>query len=141
MTPMAIPENKQSNRKSFFSKFLLAAFALILLTGLLEIFLRTTHFQGAHLSWSEPDPILGWRYTPGKTYWTNEENDHPILQRELAVQYHKAGQTQKAISLLDSIGDQLIEKGDKEGVREVVTQILAMNPPNAEDYRNLLAQL
>jgi hypothetical protein len=34
-----------------------------------------------------------------------------------------------------------MEKGDKDGVREVVTQILAMNPPNADDYRNLLSQL
>jgi tetratricopeptide (TPR) repeat protein len=70
-----------------------------------------------------------------------EENDHPILRRELAAQYHQAGRTEEAISLLDAIGDQLVEQGDKQGVREVVTQILAMNPPNAEDYRNLLAQL
>lgn len=70
-----------------------------------------------------------------------EENDHPVLRRELAVQYHQAGRSEEAISLLDAIGDQLMEQGDKQGVREVVTQILAMNPPNVEDYRNLLAQL
>jgi len=70
-----------------------------------------------------------------------EENNHSILRRELAAQYHQAGRTEEAISLLDTVGDQLMEEGDKQGVREVVTQILAMNPPNAEDYRNLLAQL
>ncbi|MBS4062599.1 MAG: hypothetical protein KG029_19545, partial [Bacteroidetes bacterium] len=70
-----------------------------------------------------------------------EENDHALLRRELAVQYHKAGHTDEAISLLDAVGDQLMESGDKDGVREVVAQILSMNPPNAEDYRNLLAQL
>jgi tetratricopeptide (TPR) repeat protein len=70
-----------------------------------------------------------------------EENDHTLLRRELAVQYHKAGHTDEAISLLDAVGDQLMESGDKDGVREVVAQILSMNPPNAEDYRNLLAQL
>jgi tetratricopeptide (TPR) repeat protein len=70
-----------------------------------------------------------------------DENDHPLLRRELAVQYHKAGRTEEAISLLDAVGDQLMESGDKDGVREVVAQILSMNPPNAEDYRNLLAQL
>jgi tetratricopeptide (TPR) repeat protein len=69
------------------------------------------------------------------------ENDHLILQRELATQYHQAGRTPEAITMLDGIGDQLMEKGDKQGVREVVTQILAMNPPNDADYRNLLAQL
>jgi tetratricopeptide (TPR) repeat protein len=70
-----------------------------------------------------------------------EENDHPVLRRELAIQYHQAGRSEEAISLLDVIGDQLMEQGDKQGVREVVTQILAMNPPNVDDYRNLLAQL
>jgi tetratricopeptide (TPR) repeat protein len=70
-----------------------------------------------------------------------EENEHALLRRELAVQYHKAGRTEEAISLLDAVGDQLMESGDKDGVREVVAQILSMNPPNAEDYRNLLAQL
>ncbi len=70
-----------------------------------------------------------------------EENDHPILRRELAAQYHLAGRTSEAVTMLDAIGDQLMEKGDKNGVREVITQILAMNPPNAEDYRNLLTQL
>jgi tetratricopeptide (TPR) repeat protein len=70
-----------------------------------------------------------------------EENDHIMLRRELAAQYHHAGRTTEAVSMLDVIGDQLMEKGDKDGVREVVTQIMAMNPPNAEDYRTLLAQL
>lgn len=70
-----------------------------------------------------------------------EENDHPVLRRELAAQYHLVGRTSEAVTMLDAIGDQLMEKGDKNGVREVITQILAMNPPNAEDYRNLLTQL
>jgi hypothetical protein len=34
-----------------------------------------------------------------------------------------------------------MEKGDKDAVREVITQIIAMNPPNVDDYRNLIAQL
>lgn len=70
-----------------------------------------------------------------------EENDHAIIRREQARQYHLAGQTKQAINILDTLGDQLMEQGDKQGVREVVAQILAMNPPNAEEYRNLLAQL
>lgn len=70
-----------------------------------------------------------------------QENDHLLLRRELAVQYHKSGRTDEAISLLDAIGDELMESGDKDGAREVVAQILSMNPPNAEDYRSLLAQL
>ena len=69
------------------------------------------------------------------------ENDHVLLRRELANQYHKAGRTADAVTTLDAVGDQLMESGDKAGVRDVVNQILSMNPPNTEDYRNLLAQL
>ncbi len=71
-------------------------------------------------------------------------DEHPeqvMLRRVLANQYHKQGQTAEAISQLDAIGDKYMEMGDKAGVTEVVNQILAMNPPNAEDYRQLLQQL
>jgi tetratricopeptide (TPR) repeat protein len=70
-----------------------------------------------------------------------KENEHVLLRRELASQYQRAGRTADAVTLLDTVGDQLMEKGDKAGVREVVSQILSMNPANAQDYRNLLAQL
>jgi tetratricopeptide (TPR) repeat protein len=69
------------------------------------------------------------------------ENDHMILQRELAAQYHKIGRTSDAIAILDAIGDKLMEAGDKAGVADVVSQILQMNPPNSEEYRTLLTQL
>ncbi len=46
--------------------------------GLCEVVLRTTHLFGARISWSEPDPLLSWRYTPGSYYWYYKENDHPI---------------------------------------------------------------
>ena len=70
-----------------------------------------------------------------------EENEHVMLQCELAAQYHQAGRTTEAVTLLDTLGEQLMEKGDKDAVREVITQIIAMNPPNVEDYRSLIAQL
>ncbi|MBI3306316.1 MAG: SGNH/GDSL hydrolase family protein, partial [Candidatus Omnitrophica bacterium] len=52
---------------------------LFLVLGGLELFFRTTHFLGARISWSTPDPILGWRFTPSQKFWTFEENDHPIV--------------------------------------------------------------
>lgn len=54
----------------------LVIFCLFIL--ILEIVLRTTHLFGARVSWSKPDPILGWRYIPNSTYWCCKENDHPI---------------------------------------------------------------
>lgn len=70
-----------------------------------------------------------------------EENDNNLLRRAQATQLHRAGRSAEAISLLDSIGDKLMESGDKNGVMDVIHQILQMNPPNAEEYRSLLAQL
>ena len=43
--------------------------------------MRTTHLFGAKISWSQPDEVLGWRFTAGSKYWSNKENDHPITGR------------------------------------------------------------
>ena len=50
----------------------------LLCFGILEIVFRTTHLLGARLSWSEPDPVLGYKFTPNKEYWHFKENDRPI---------------------------------------------------------------
>jgi len=71
-------------------------------------------------------------------------DEHPeqvMIRRHLAQELYKSGQTAEAIIQLDAVGDKLMEVGDKAGVAEVVNQILAMNPPNAEEYRTLLTQL
>lgn len=70
-----------------------------------------------------------------------EENPLPVVQRILAAQLHHAGRTTEAIALLDTVGDTLMESGDRAKVAEIIHQILQMNPPNAEEYRSLLAQL
>ena len=59
-------------------------FSIIIFTlflAALEIFFRVTHLFGARISWAEPDPLLGYKFTPGKTYWSFKENDHPITGR------------------------------------------------------------
>jgi len=71
----------------------------------------------------------------------DEHADQVMIRRLLAEELYKGGQTTEAIVQLDVIGDKLMEVGDKAGVTEVVNRILAMNPPNADEYRNLLAQL
>jgi tetratricopeptide (TPR) repeat protein len=70
-----------------------------------------------------------------------EHSDVIMLRRTLAEQLYRAGRLTDAVAQLDAVGDRLMETGNKEGVAEIIRQILAMNPPNSEDYRNLLAQL
>lgn len=70
--------------------------------------------------------------------------EHPeqvMVHRLMAEQLFKNGQKSEAISQLDAVGDKLMESGDKPGVAAVIKQILSMNPPNAEEYQALLAQL
>ena len=64
-----------------------------------------------------------------------------MLKRFLAAQLHQAGRTENAITLLDTLGEVLVQDGDKQGAMEVINQIVLMNPPNVEDYRQLLQQM
>jgi tetratricopeptide (TPR) repeat protein len=70
-----------------------------------------------------------------------EQGDQVFIRRMLADLYRKAGRTHEAIAQLDAIGDSLMASGDTQAVIEVVNQILLMNPPNSEQYRELLKQL
>jgi predicted Zn-dependent protease len=71
----------------------------------------------------------------------NEHGEHPNLRRALATLYQLAGRHEDAIAQLDAVGEALLNAGDKEGAVTAINQILRMNPPNAEDYRRLLAQI
>ena len=70
-----------------------------------------------------------------------EQGGQIFIRRNLAELYHKSGRVPEAISQLDAIGDTLMASGDTQAVVEVVNQILMMNPPNAEEYREVLRQL
>jgi tetratricopeptide (TPR) repeat protein len=70
-----------------------------------------------------------------------EQGGQIFIRRILAELYSKSGRTNDAIAQLDVIGDTLMASGDTQAVIEVVNQILILNPPNAEDYREVLRQL
>jgi tetratricopeptide (TPR) repeat protein len=70
-----------------------------------------------------------------------EHEDHPLLKRALANQLHHAGRTDEAVAQLDALGEALMQSGNKREATDVINQILSMNPPNIEEYRQLLAQL
>ena len=61
-----------------------------------------------------------------------------MIARLLAEHLAKRGRKEEAVHLLDALGDRLHQTGDKDNLTAVLNQILAMNPPNAAQYRSLL---
>jgi tetratricopeptide (TPR) repeat protein len=77
-------------------------------------------------------------------FTTNMASENPRqagIRRRLADLYRQAGRPQDAIKELDAAGDMLMEIGDRAGVTEVVTAILALNPPNASEYQRMLDKI
>ena len=70
-----------------------------------------------------------------------ERPEDVILRRALAQQYQQAGRIEEAVAQLDSLAEGMLNVGRNEEAMVLVNQILLMNPPNAEQYRQLLAQL
>jgi tetratricopeptide (TPR) repeat protein len=64
-----------------------------------------------------------------------------FFRRLLADRLNRVGRQDEAIHQLDALGESLLQDGKKKEAVEVVNQILLMNPPNAEDYRQLLKQI
>ncbi len=71
----------------------------------------------------------------------NERPDDPILRRALAQAYQQAGRLEDAVRELDAIAESLLDVDRREEALAIINQILLMNPPNAEQYRQLLVQL
>lgn len=46
-----------------------------------EFMLRATHLFGARIAWSKPDPFIGWRFVPSRTFEIQEENPRLIRWR------------------------------------------------------------
>ncbi len=70
-----------------------------------------------------------------------EHEDQLLFHRVLAEQLIHLGRKDDAISHLDALGESLLQNGKKKEAVTVINQILLINPPNAEDYRQLLAQI
>lgn len=70
--------------------------------------------------------------------------DHPQvlwLRKALAELYRRLGRVEDAVAQYDAIGDIELNAGNRTGAIEAIQAILALNPPNAEEYRAALAQL
>jgi len=69
----------------------------------------------------------------------HQENIH--IRKRLMDAFIRYGHTSKAIQQMDKMADQLLDTGDRRGAVEMVEAIIAMNPPNSNQYRQLLHQM
>ncbi len=65
----------------------------------------------------------------------------PALHRRMAEIYRHHGRITESIDQLDITGDLYLQAGNTAGAIEAIVALLALNPPNAEQYQQVLAQL
>ncbi len=71
-----------------------------------------------------------------------DENPRFTLgHRRLAEHYQQMGKRGDAIKAWNTVGQLLVEAGDREGAKVAVRAILALNPPNPERYQQFLQRL
>ncbi|HEY9122113.1 MAG TPA: tetratricopeptide repeat protein, partial [Brevefilum sp.] len=70
-----------------------------------------------------------------------EYPDHIEIRKRLMETYIRYGHTSKAIQQMDILADKFLDSGEKRSAIEMVEAIIAMNPPNANEYRKLLQQI
>jgi tetratricopeptide (TPR) repeat protein len=63
------------------------------------------------------------------------------IRKRLMEAFIRYGHTSKAIQQMDKLADQLLDKGEKYEAIEMVEAIIAMNPPNSNQYKLLLQQI
>ena len=70
-----------------------------------------------------------------------ENPQQAMLQSALAEQYRQAGRISDAVSTLDTLGESLLNAGEKDAAIHVIESIIAMNTPNQARYQLLLEKL
>lgn len=70
-----------------------------------------------------------------------ERPDQPVVVRQLAEIYRKVGRNADALQKFDLAGDLYLQKDNPAAAIETIMVILTLNPPNATDYQQLLAEL
>ncbi|MBN2147066.1 MAG: tetratricopeptide repeat protein [Anaerolineales bacterium] len=75
------------------------------------------------------------------TTMVQENPQQPALHRRLADLYRQLGRNAEAIDQLDAAGELYMQTGNRAAAIEAVMAILALNPPNAGEYQQLLTQL
>lgn len=63
------------------------------------------------------------------------------IRRRLAQLYEHLGRIDDAVAAWDHVGDQLLSSGDTEGAILAIRAIVALNPPNVQEYQRVLSEL
>jgi len=71
----------------------------------------------------------------------NDFPDSIPLRRRLADVYANAGMVAEAVVELDTIGDALLQSGDRAGAIQTVEKIISLGPRNKAEYLALLDQM
>jgi tetratricopeptide (TPR) repeat protein len=71
----------------------------------------------------------------------NENPQQAVVRRALAEQYRQAHRVPDAVAQLDTLGESLLNAGEKESAIQVIETIIAMNPPDQAKYQLLLDKL
>ena len=114
--------------------------------NLLELNLRLNQFPQAVV---ELENLLTYLESAGRRKeaipfleeLVSENPQQAILRRALAEEYHRAKRIKDAVAQLDILGENLLNAGERENAAQVVEAIIAMNPPNQEDYKKLLTKI
>ncbi len=70
-----------------------------------------------------------------------EEPESIPLRARLAQLYLNTGNREKALEQLDVLGDLQLEAGQNEAAAKTIEAIIALNPPNVEDYAAIYEQI
>ena len=70
-----------------------------------------------------------------------EYPDRVFIRQKKADLYQKTGQIDEAIKMYDEIGELLLDAGDRQGAIEAIEMILSLDPPNRNQYQDLIDNL
>jgi len=70
-----------------------------------------------------------------------EYPDRVFIRQKQAELYQKAGQIDQTIKVYDEIGELLLDAGDRQGAIEAIEKILSLDPPNRNQYQDLIDNL
>jgi tetratricopeptide (TPR) repeat protein len=70
-----------------------------------------------------------------------EYPDQVLVRSALAEEYRHANRMPEAVSQLETLTQLLLKVGDREGAIHNTEMIIALDPPNLDEYKTILAQI
>ncbi|GAG93569.1 unnamed protein product [marine sediment metagenome] len=70
-----------------------------------------------------------------------EYPERVYIRQKNARLYQDSGNSEKAIQEYDEIAELLLDAGDRRGAIETIEMILTLDPPNRNEYQDLIENL